>query len=933
MKSLLKFSLVLTALILSFTAFSQGTLKGTIIDIANNEGLPGASVTVVGTTTGAITDMNGTFSFEAPASGKVEIKFVGYKTITRAFAVASGETTNLGKIGMAASSTLLGDIVIVGVADVARERETPVAVSTIRAAEIQEKLGSQEFPELLNNTPSVYATKQGGGFGDARINIRGFSQENIAVMINGVPVNDMESGAVYWSNWSGLSDVTTAMQVQRGLGSSKLAISSVGGTINILTKTTDAKKGGRIGLNIGNDGYNKMLVSYSTGKMDNNLAVSALFSRTAGNGYVDGTKFRGTNYFFGVGYQPNKKNDFQFTVTGAPQWHHQRSYAPSISKYLGTETEPDIRYNGDWGTLDGEEFSFRRNFYHKPVAALNWDLNLSEKSKISTAFYASVGRGGGTGEIGRINGTRQYALPTNTDGGVDVDNIQNWNSGGVTPEFISSFDDDETDVREQFNGGNYNTGNNGHPSGGGKYGHDNGITRRASMNSHNWIGTISNFNTKLSDNLSFDFGVDLRKYTGIHYRRVENLLGADGYIDYDNTNFDNSSLTDAGGVLVTETYAADFSSLLNVFANVDDEQKIDYHNDGKVNWLGAFTQLEYKINRVTAFVQAGVSQQGFQRIDYFNYLDSDAEQTSGWEQILGGNIKGGLNFNIDDNNNIFFNTGFYSKQPNFRSVYPNYTTNDVNEDLINEKIVGMEIGYGFKSNDKKFTANVNLYRTTWTDRFISLSQNIQINDSTEVRGVARITGVKEIHSGVEFDANYRINDMFQLRGMFSMGDWKYANDVDFEFNNDAQEVIEVGTLYLKDVKVGDAAQTTARLGLDIRPTKDFKVDFNWRTASKIYADIDALSFSQEDHKGSLLLPSYSLLDAGLSYTLRFGDNDGQSLGFRLNANNLLDTKYISESETNIHAEDGSELYNGLDTSNRVFFGLGRTWNFGVNYRF
>ena len=76
-------------------------------------------------------------------------------------------------------------------------------------------MGNQEFPEVLNTTPSVYATKSGGGFGDSKINIRGFAQENIAVMINGVPVNDMENGAVYWSNWAGLSDVTSAMQVQR----------------------------------------------------------------------------------------------------------------------------------------------------------------------------------------------------------------------------------------------------------------------------------------------------------------------------------------------------------------------------------------------------------------------------------------------------------------------------------------------------------------------------------------------------------------------------------------------------------------------------------------------------------------------------------------------------------------------------------------------
>ncbi len=51
----------------------------------------------------------------------------------------------------------------------------------------------------MNTTPSVYATKSGGGFGDGGLTIRGFESRNIAVMVNGMPVNDMEGGAVYFS--------------------------------------------------------------------------------------------------------------------------------------------------------------------------------------------------------------------------------------------------------------------------------------------------------------------------------------------------------------------------------------------------------------------------------------------------------------------------------------------------------------------------------------------------------------------------------------------------------------------------------------------------------------------------------------------------------------------------------------------------------------
>src|SRR5690606_6849123 len=145
----------------------------------------------------------------------------------------------VGTISLEPSALGLDEVVVTSYS-LAIDRKTPVAVSTIRAETIETELGSQEYPEILKSTPGVYAHKGGGGFGDSEMRLRGFNSENIAVMINGIPVNDMENGRVYWSNWAGLSDVTRSMQVQRGLGASKVAVPSIGGTVNIVTKSTDA---------------------------------------------------------------------------------------------------------------------------------------------------------------------------------------------------------------------------------------------------------------------------------------------------------------------------------------------------------------------------------------------------------------------------------------------------------------------------------------------------------------------------------------------------------------------------------------------------------------------------------------------------------------------------------------------------------------------
>ncbi len=912
MRKLLALALFLT----TATIFAQGTLTGTVMDSEMNAPLPGATVMIMGTNNGTTTDFDGKFSLNVQAtSGTIEISFIGFERKSMKFTLANGETKNLGNLVLNTDAGALSEVVVTGIADLAKDRQTPVAVSTIRAEEIQEKLGSQEFPEILNTTPSIYATKQGGGFGDARITIRGFDTQNSAVMINGIPVNDMENGQVYWSNWAGLSDVTTAIQVQRGLGSSKLAVSSVGGTINVVTRSADKAEGGFVKASFGNDNYLKTTASYNTGLNENGWSGSFLLGRTSGDGYVNGTEFEGYNYFIGVGYKANENHEFNFMLTGAPQQHNQRGFFTSLQSYLdyGKDGEPNEKYNPDFGYRNGEEFTFAGNFYHKPVTSLNWEWDLSNKSKLSTSAYASFGRGGSIGAIGRINGKQSFALPKTEDGLLPIDDIFAWNSGQDVPSL--------GDPRKPYSGdgafqGQFvNTGNRDRSG-------ENGISQRSSVNSHNWFGIISNFETALNENLSLSVGGDLRSYKGFHYRRLVDLMGADIYVSNADRNNPNRFLT--------ETYEPTAGNTLNVFKSIDDEEKIDYYNEGLVRWAGAFGQLEYIKGPVSAFVQGSISNQGFKRVDYFDELPENRE--TDWENILGGNIKGGLNYNIDENHNVFGNIGYYSKQPLFDAVYPG-NRNDLNEDLKNEKVFGVELGYGFRS--QYFNANVNLYRTSWADRFETAGATFFRGTPEEIRGTANLQGITQVHKGVEFDLYGRVGNKFKWNAMLSVGDWEYKDDVEANFFNDSQDPIpgvEPGILSLDGVKVGNAAQLTASVGADYTIIENLKVDATYRFADNLYADYEAPAALNNPDFDVFELPSFGLLDLGVSYGLDLGENQ---LGFRVNVNNVTDNIYISESNTNIlaGAREGDTTYDGINTRNNVFFGYGRTWNAAVSFKF
>ncbi|WBX68955.1 carboxypeptidase-like regulatory domain-containing protein [Tenacibaculum dicentrarchi] len=241
--------LLIALFFVAATVLGQIQLTGKVVD-EMGQPLPGAGVIVKATANGTATDFDGNFKLSAKSkSGVVIVSFIGYVNQKIAYTASK---SNLGTIKLEPSNVL--NEVVITATSFAVGRKTPVAVSTLKSADIQAKLGTQEFPEILKSTPGVYATKTGGGYGDSRINLRGFASANVAVMINGVPINDMESGKVYWSNWAGLSDVTAAMQVQRGLGASKVAVPSIGGTINIITKSTDVKKGGSINTSVANDG-------------------------------------------------------------------------------------------------------------------------------------------------------------------------------------------------------------------------------------------------------------------------------------------------------------------------------------------------------------------------------------------------------------------------------------------------------------------------------------------------------------------------------------------------------------------------------------------------------------------------------------------------------------------------------------------------------
>jgi hypothetical protein len=837
-------------LIETATVLGQTNITGTVVD-DTNQPLPGASVVVKGTTNGTSTDFDGKFTLKADTnSGTIVISFIGFKTREVAF---SSSKANLKSIKLEEDSGSLDEIVLTATS-FAIDRKTPVAVSTIKSAEIERKLGSQEFPEILKSTPGVYATKQGGGFGDSRINLRGFNSENVAVLINGVPVNDMENGRVFWSNWAGLSDVTSAMQVQRGLGASKVAVPSTGGTINILSKTTDINKGGSVSMSTGNDGYQKFGFTLSTGLMDSGFAATVSASKTDGEGYVDGTQFSGTNYFVNLTKIINENHKLSFTTFGSPQRHGQRQNRSTIETYRNAESGD--RFNPDWGYKNGQVTHIEDNFYHKSQTSLNHYWTINDRSSLSTALYASFGSGGGGGTAGD-----------------NRDLFQNRIGGFDQPV--------DLDAIVEINRANGASGSEAY--------------LRASRNDHNWFGVLSTYKNELTENIALVAGIDLRDYTGLHYSEVTDLLGGEYALDDADINNPNRALT------------------------VGDKR--DYNNDGNVGWQGFFAQVEYDQDKISAFLSTAVSNTSYQRVDYFNYLDSDDLQTTDTYNFVGYSVKGGLNYRIDEKHNVFGNIGYFEKAAGFDAVFQNFDNESINADAENQKIFSVELGYGYRS--EKFAANINIYRTQWNDRTFTdfYTDNNQGSPTNGQDFSFNLTGVDALHQGIEIDFTYKPTDKLSITGMASLGDWTWRNDViDVPVFNDAQERIATVDLYIKDLKVGDAAQTTTALGLNYKFWEKTSVTVDYNYYADLYADYDPNDRQDIATSGvqAWEVPSYGIFDASLRHGFEFGGFDA-TVTARMN--NVFNTEYISDA------------LDGTDQSVLVWYGFGRTFSLGAKINF
>ena len=907
---------LLIGLLLALSGVSFGQQLGKISGVAQMS--PGEVVVAGGKITlfkqgAAIARVatNDLGSYEIPniPFGTYQIMFTLPLTDTIRFAIQLNQVSLVQNFTIRATQEVR-EIRVIG--NLVNGQNVPVAVTKIDTKKITEELASRDLPMLLNGTPGVYATNRGGGDGDARINVRGFDQRNVGVMIDGVPVNDMENGAVYWSNWFGLDAITSQMQVQRGLGATKIAMPSIGGTINIITQGVGTKKGGSFKQEYATGNFLRSSLSYNTGMTPSGWGLTFSASYKQGQGGVEGTPTQG---FFGYTKISKRLDKHLITLSAfaAPQQHGQRSFFQGIqywdanrSQALGVPfdstlllNDMGIRYNQHWGYVtndagEREILNERRNFYNKPQITLKDFWSVNDKLDISNLAYLSVGRGGGTSIF------NSSAILRDSNFNIDWDQMiteNQVNSLFGTPNIDPLYSDTEIKASQIL---------------------------LASINNHFWLGYLGQFNYQYSKKTSFSGGIDYRYYEGRHYQIITNLLGADYFLSAANFN-DPDPMQRVGDKIAKNTFNAD--------------------RDGVVTYAGVFGQVEHSGERINWFANVSSILNGYKGIDYFQRKVLELSDTTlrigaldtiqyngqtyhagspglnffetEWKYIPGVTIKGGLSYKLNKYQDVYCNLGYLNRTPQFSNVIDN-NSNSFFGEIVNEIIYAAEGGYHY--SNKHFGVNYNAYFTNWKNKPFPYGVAVpDPNDPTEFIRV-NINGMDAIHMGQEIDVAWEISPKLSIDFMFSIGNWIWnSSKTVFIPQYDSLEF----TFDAKGVHVGDAAQTAMAASLRYEPIKNAYIKLQGQFFDRYYANFDPFSLQGSNGgRDSWQIPSYSLINLFAGYRYK-------QFSFGGAITNLLNTSFISDATNNANG-----IYDQFDArSASVMFGQGLRFNINLAIQF
>lgn len=767
-------------------------------------------------------------------------------------------------------------------------------------------------------------------FGTYRFQTRGYDRNQQQVFINGAPMNDIETGDAYWSQWGGLNDVFRGRSNTYGLQPSEYGYGGINGLSAFDATAANQRKQTRVSYALTNRQYrNRLMVTHNSGLNKKGWAYSLSFSkRWAKEGYVPGTFYDGYSYFAAISKRFNNKHDLNLTIFGAPT--KRGKSAPSYreaNEVLGTNF-----YNANWGYQNGEKRNAKIGDIHQPVILLNYEYNPSESLKWNTSLGYQFGK--------NKNSTLDWYNAA--DPRPDYYKYLPSSYFANTEDYASLTDAQKTQIIDGFKA-------NSQINWDALY-HANQLSNGRSVYViGNDVDAIKKwmFNTSLqkvvNSHINVQTGISFIQQNTNSYREMLDLLGGSYFM-----NVNSFTERNFGGAAVRS-----LNDMNNPNTLVKEGDK--YYYNYNVNFLKAWWwgQGVFTYNKVDFFLAANYGINAFQREGlYRNGLFENDSYGKGKKQnfsIYG--FKGGLTYKLNGRHYLFVNAAIAADAPTVDNTY--FSSRIRNTTIDNptvQKTTTIEAGYLLRAPK----TNIRLvgYATDRKDAVDIQRFFYQGTGSSNSMVAYVLQNVNTRYTGLEMAVEYKFNTMLSATAVAAIGQAFYTNNpnVTIHQENAIDSPVIKETAYLNNMYLGVGPQSAYSLGVNYRSKKYWYVNVNFNYLSRNYVDpaaprrttqaVEGIAqgsdawhaiLDQEELQQVFTIDLFGGKSFLLSKKMKFLPRNTY-LYLNVGINNLLDNKNIPTGGF----ENPRFDYTGFDASkyaSKYFYGFGRNYFINLSLKF
>ncbi|MFH1177902.1 MAG: TonB-dependent receptor [Acidobacteriota bacterium] len=364
-------------------AAGAATVRGSVVDAASGAAVAGARVEILENHQEAVTGTDGGFAVSAPEAGQLTlvVSCPGFRVFKATFPAPPEAPL---EIRLAPQVSYTDRIEVT--ASRAREGVDAASFTNISRERIDESYWGQDPAVLLADlAPGAYAyNDSGNGIGYSYFTIRGFGQARARVTLNGAPLNDAESGELFFIDLADFLATAGDIQVRRGV----FGLSGIGGAVDITTAPPEVDPSFTLLSGAGSFNTRRFTASFGSGLIDGAWALTARYSKISSDGYRDQSWVDMWNYYLALA-RYGDHSSLRLVLFGGPERTHL-AYAGVPHDVLDCghtgEAGHDRRHNPL--TYPGEIDSFTQ-----PHFQLIHQLALASHTQLEQTFYLFEGDG------------------------------------------------------------------------------------------------------------------------------------------------------------------------------------------------------------------------------------------------------------------------------------------------------------------------------------------------------------------------------------------------------------------------------------------------------------------------------------------------------------------------------------------------------------